>query len=129
MRAACRPKRPTCADGSPSCWMPSETLTAPFMAGRTSSGGRAARRRRLFIVTAARDYDDLHDLVDRLTPRQAERLRVLVSSDPDLASATQPQGEQHGRQRVSIIGIWESGRGDLSERHDEIIRERLKHSA
>jgi hypothetical protein len=80
-------------------------------------------------VTAARDYDDLHDLVDRLTPRQAERLRVPVASDPDLASATQPQGEQQARRRVSIIGIWESGRGDLSERHDEIIRERLKRSA
>jgi hypothetical protein len=31
--------------------------------------------------------------------------------------------------RLSVIGIWESGRGDLSERHDEIIRGRLKRPA
>lgn len=80
-------------------------------------------------MMAARDYDDLHRLVDRLTPRQADRLRVLVASDPDLAPATEPEGGQVGSPRVSIIGIWDSGRGDLSERHDEIIRERLKRSA
>jgi len=80
-------------------------------------------------VTAAHDYDDLHHLVNRLTPRQAERLRVLVAADPELASATEPEGEPAPRRRLSIIGIWESGRGDLSERHDEIIRERLKRPA
>lgn len=80
-------------------------------------------------MTAARDYDDLHHLVDRLTPGQAERLRVLVAADPDLAPAASPEGEQAASRRVSIIGIWDSGRGDLSERHDEIIRERLKRSA
>jgi tRNA A37 N6-isopentenylltransferase MiaA len=80
-------------------------------------------------VTAAHDYDDLHHLVDRLTERQAERLRVLVSSDPELASATEPENEQTAQRRLSIIGIWESGRGDLSERHDEIIRGRLKRPA
>jgi len=85
-------------------------------------------------VTAAHHYDDLHHLVDRLSPLQAERLRVLVASDPELASAAQPEakgdgeGEQAG-QRLSVIGIWESGRGDLSERHDEIIRGRLKRPA
>ena len=70
----------------------------------------------------------------REAPRQAERLRVLVASDPELASAAQPEaegegeGEQPGR-RLSVIGIWESGRGDLSERHDEVIRGRLKRPA
>jgi len=85
-------------------------------------------------VTAAHDYDDLHHLVDRLSPRQAERLRVLVASDPELASAAQPEagqgeGEQARQRRLSVVGIWESGRGDLSERHDEIIRGRLKRPA
>jgi hypothetical protein len=79
-------------------------------------------------MTAAHEYDDLHHLVDRLTPRQAERLRVLVAADPELASATSP-GSDQAAQRLSIIGIWDSGHGDLSERHDEIIRERMKRSA
>lgn len=79
-------------------------------------------------MTAAHEYDDLHHLVDRLTPRQAERLRVLVAADPELASATGP-GSDQATQRLSIIGIWDSGHGDLSERHDEIIRERMKRSA
>ena len=79
-------------------------------------------------MTAAHDFDDLHHLVDRLTPRQAARLRVLVASDPELAPATQP-GESGGSRRPSIVGIWQSGRDDLSERHDEIIRERLKRPA
>jgi hypothetical protein len=84
-------------------------------------------------VTAGHDYDDLHHLVDRLSPRQAERLRVLVASDPELASATQPaagdEAQQARQHRLSVAGIWESGRSDLSERHDEIIRGRLKRPA
>lgn len=83
-------------------------------------------------VTAAHDYDDLHHLVDRLSPGQAERLRVLVASDPELAPAAQPETPGEGEQargRLSVVGIWESGRGDLSERHDEIIRRRLKRPA
>jgi tRNA A37 N6-isopentenylltransferase MiaA len=80
-------------------------------------------------VTAAHDYDDLHHLVDRLTERQAERLRLLVAADPELATAAEPDNEQAPQRRLSITGIWESGRSDLSERHDEIIRGRLKHPA
>lgn len=82
----------------------------------------------MLYVTAAHDYDDLHHLVDRLSPRQAARLRVLVASDPDLAPAAHPEaGDDQSQERhLSVIGIWDSGRGDLSERHDEIIRERLK---
>lgn len=80
-------------------------------------------------MTAARDFDDLHHLVDRLTPRQAARLLVLVASDPELAPAAQPGSEHGSQQRPSIIGIWQSGRSDLSERHDEIIRDRLKRPA
>ena len=85
--------------------------------------------RRLYSVTAAHDYDDLHHLVDRLSPPQAERLRVLVASDPELAPATEPEGQGTARRQLSITGIWESGRGDLAERHDEIIRGRLKRPA
>lgn len=85
----------------------------------------------MLYMTAAHDYDDLHHLVDRLSPRQAERLRVLVASDPDLAPATHPEAEggQSQEQHLSVIGVWDSGRGDLSERHDEVIRGRLKRRA
>ena len=92
--------------------------------GHETLGGR-----RLRVVTAAHDYEDLHHLVDRLTPRQAERLRLLVASDPDLAPEAEPQEEEAPEGPVSIVGIWESGRDDLSERHDEIIRQRLKRLA
>jgi hypothetical protein len=81
------------------------------------------------IVTAAHHHDDLHHLVDQLTPRQAERLRVPMASDPELAPATDQDSQQPAQRRLSIIGVWESGRGDLSEQHDEIIRERLKRPA
>jgi hypothetical protein len=91
--------------------------------------GNQAAGRRLVTMTAANDYDDLHHLVDRLTPGQAERLRVLVASDPELSPTAEPEGQRAPKRRLSIIGIWESGRGDLSERHDEIIRERLKRPA
>ncbi len=103
--------------------------------GESDPGGPAApsgpdtRSRRLFPVTAAHDYDDLHHLVDRLNPRQADRLRVLVASDPELAPAAEPEGQSAARRHLSITGIWESGRGDLAERHDEIIRGRLKRPA
>ncbi|MGH3158763.1 MAG: hypothetical protein ACRDNF_19620 [Streptosporangiaceae bacterium] len=84
-------------------------------------------------MTAAHDYDDLHHLVDRLSPRQADRLRVLVTSGPELAAAAQPEpedaGQTAGHKRLSVIGMWDSGRGDLSERHDEIIRGRLQRPA
>lgn len=99
------------------------------------SGSCAAvqpQERRLLPMTAAHDYDDLHHLVDRLSPRQADRLRVLVTSDPELAPAAQPGAEgtgEAGHKRLSVIGMWDSGRGDLSERHDEIIRGRLKRPA
>ncbi len=89
--------------------------------------------RKVVPVTAAHDYDDLHHLVDRLSPRQAERLRVMVAADPEFASAAQPEvpeeGEQEEKRRLSVVGIWESGHGDLAERHDEIIRGRLKRPA
>jgi hypothetical protein len=111
-------------------------LPPAAMAGKDGIGCCSRRpvmaNRRLLPMTAAHDYDDLHHLVDRLSPRQAERLRVLVASDPELASAAQLEAEGAGGQperRLSVIGIWESGHGDLSERHDEIIRGRLKRPA
>jgi hypothetical protein len=92
-------------------------------------------------VTAAHDYEDMHHLVDRLPSPQVGRLRVLVESDPELARFIQPADEEPSdagmpqateetkpSRHLSIIGILESGQGDLSERYDEIIRGKLNRS-
>jgi hypothetical protein len=91
-------------------------------------------------MTAAHDYEELHDLVDRLSPGQARRLLSLAKADPALADAeatrrpalredglvagTGPDGDAPQRFQ-SFVGIMDSGRSDLSERHEEIIRDGL----
>jgi hypothetical protein len=99
-------------------------------------------------VTAAHDYEELYHLVDRLSPGQARRLLALAKADPELADVADAEEDAHpsvlpettllgleqhmahpGRaddalQRFqSFVGIIDSGRGDLSERHEEIIRD------
>ncbi len=85
-------------------------------------------RRYIECVTAAYDYEDMHHLVDRLSLAQVRHLRVLVESDPELsplAGAEEGEDTPVRRGLLSFIGSMESGRGDLSERHSEIIREGL----
>lgn len=80
----------------------------------------------LCVVTAAYDYDDLHRLVDRLTPGQARALRAvaleLVESQPDepenSASASVGQGR---RRRLSFAGLMDA-EPDLAERSEDILR-------
>lgn len=74
--------------------------------------------RRLDVVAAADDFGDLQPSCG-------------CSSPPTLNLSRPPSQTPRTRTHdgPSIIGIWDSGRGDLSERHDEIIRERLKRSA
>ncbi|WP_411761263.1 hypothetical protein [Streptomyces tunisiensis] len=40
-------------------------------------------------MTAAYDYEDMHHLVDRLTPTQVRRLRLLVTQDEELSQVAQ----------------------------------------
>jgi len=82
-------------------------------------------------VSIAHDYEELHHLVDRLPPAQARRLLILVGSDPDLAPyvAYEDEGEPARTRPLSVIGIWESGRIDASERHDDYIRDRMTRPA
>jgi hypothetical protein len=82
-------------------------------------------------VSTARDYEVLHYLVDRLPPAQARRLLILVETDPDLAPYVEHEGEgEPARTRpLSVIDIWESGRTDASERHDDYIRDRMTRPA
>lgn len=81
-------------------------------------------------MAAAHDYEDMHHLVDRLPLAGIRRLRLLVSSDPELAPFVEggetPSAEIHAHQRhLSFIGLGESGRTDVSERHDELLKEEL----
>ena len=84
-------------------------------------------------VTAAHDDDeDLHRLLDRLPPAQVRRLRALVEADPELAryASTEPDAvPPGGGALLGFLGSFESGRGDLGERHEEIIREGLDRPA
>ncbi|MER5646806.1 hypothetical protein [Streptosporangium sp. NPDC002524] len=76
-------------------------------------------------MTAAHDYEDMHHLVDRLPPAGVRRLRVLVESDPELARFVGASDPETVRRGLSFIGLGASGRDDVSERHDELLREGL----
>lgn len=82
-------------------------------------------------MTAAFDYEDMHHLVDRLTPQQVRRLRLLVNQDEELAQvaealpphSTEEQSVPEGL--LALIGAV-NGPADLAERHDDYIRERMR---
>jgi hypothetical protein len=48
-------------------------------------------------VSAAFDYEDMHHLVDRLTPTQVRRLRLLVTQDEELSQVAQTLPESDVR--------------------------------
>jgi hypothetical protein len=82
-------------------------------------------------MSAAHAYEDLHHLVDRLPLDQARRLLRLVKHDPELAAyAPEPAADlqEAASPRLASAGIFESGRGDLSERVEELAAERFNHS-
>lgn len=84
-------------------------------------------------VTAAYDYEDMHHLVDRLTPTQVRRLRLLVTQDEELSQVAQslPAVEANEDEEsvpaglLALIGSV-NGPEDLAERHDDYIRERMR---
>lgn len=83
-------------------------------------------------MTAAQDYDALHHLVDRLPPRQARRLRVLVAADPELARFTEPADEAalaQSRRRLVTTGCISGGPADLAERAEDYLREHFSRPA
>ncbi|WP_129306464.1 hypothetical protein [Streptomyces sp. L2] len=44
-------------------------------------------------MTAARDYEDLRYAVEHLSPRQARRLRLIISQDEEFADVLPPRAE------------------------------------
>ena len=83
-------------------------------------------------VTAAYDYEDMHHLVDRLTPTQVRRLRLLVTQDEELSQVAQTlhvadlsEAEAVPEGLLALIGSID-GPADMGERHDDYIRERMR---
>ncbi len=78
-------------------------------------------------MTAAYDYEDMHHLVDRLTPLQVRRLRLLVTQDDELSQVANALSEAGAAAEetvpeglLALIGSIE-GPADLAERHDDYI--------
>lgn len=84
-------------------------------------------------MSAAFDYEDMHHLVDRLTPTQVRRLRLLVTQDEELSQVALalPAVEGTGTEEsvpaglLALIGSV-NGPEDLAEEHDDYIRERMR---
>lgn len=84
-------------------------------------------------MSAAFDYEDMHHLVDRLTPTQVRRLRVLVTQDEELSQVAQSLSASgaeaaEGTIPAGLLALIGSVHGaeDLAERHDDHIRERMR---
>ncbi|MEU6993306.1 hypothetical protein ABZ953_21945 [Streptomyces sp. NPDC046465] len=78
-------------------------------------------------MNEAEDYDRLRHLIDRLPPAAAERLLVLVQSDPELApfaeqeDALPPAIDRPGF--AAFAGMGRSGHTDTAQRHRELLSE------
>jgi hypothetical protein len=74
-------------------------------------------------VTAAHDYEDLHRLVDRLTPGQARELRNhalrLVDEDETPLERTE--------RTPAFAGVIEDGPADLAKNIHDVVAERFNH--
>ena len=84
-------------------------------------------------MTAAHDYEHLHHLVDRLTPTQVRRLRLIITEDEELSQVDQQVPDASGdgggdflpESFLALSGSIEAP-ADYAERHDEYIRERAE---
>lgn len=82
-------------------------------------------------MTEAFDYEDMHHLVDRLSPSQVHRLRRLVAQDEELGQVAEVFSSRAVEERevpdglMSLIGAVD-GPEDLAERHDDYIRQRMQ---
>lgn len=76
-------------------------------------------------MTAVRDYEELHHLVDRLTPDQARALRSvalhLVEGHDSPSTKTTPTSEPV-RRRLSFAGLMDA-EPNLAARSEDILRE------
>ncbi|GAA4702842.1 hypothetical protein [Phytohabitans rumicis] len=73
-------------------------------------------------------YADLHEMLDRLTPEQAEAIRGVMRQFAAAGRPGQERGEDLPR-RLSFVGQVTDGPSDLAERSEEIIRARFNDAA
>jgi hypothetical protein len=70
---------------------------------------------------------DLHEMLDRLTPDQAEAIRPVLReftrAAPDTARPANTS--KSGERQLSFIGLIPDGPSDLAERSEEIVRARF----
>ncbi|GII65225.1 hypothetical protein Skr01_53100 [Sphaerisporangium krabiense] len=76
------------------------------------------------MSAAPEEYEDLHRLVDRLTPNQARALRAVALElvENEAATVVQPHGR---RRRLSFAGIV-SDEADSAQRSEEILADRFR---
>lgn len=79
-------------------------------------------------VTVAHAYDDLHRLIDRLTPHQVSEvrthvLRLVGRDDEETRHATTPSARP-----PAFAGVLD-GPADLAESIDDFVGERFNHSS
>ncbi|MEU6534644.1 hypothetical protein [Streptomyces sp. NPDC047000] len=85
-------------------------------------------------MTAARDYEDLRYAVEHLSPRQARRLRLIISQDEEFADVLPPRAEEHNDEAddegdllpASFLALAGSidAPADYAENHDAYIAAR-----
>jgi hypothetical protein len=75
-------------------------------------------------VTAAHAYEDLHRLVDQLTPGQAQEVREHVLRLVEEEDAVRPRLDQEVPRDLSFIGLIHA-EPDLAERSEQILRDEL----
>ncbi|MGW2215712.1 hypothetical protein ACWCSD_12055 [Nonomuraea sp. NPDC001684] len=73
-------------------------------------------------MSAGHAHEELHHLVDRLSPDQARHLLRLVKTDPELADMP-GEDDKPVRRRLTIAGIGASGEGHLSEHVEDLMVE------
>jgi hypothetical protein len=77
-------------------------------------------------VTAAHNYEDLHRLLDRLTPEHAQELRTHALRLVDEQEEAPAPPERSVPRDLSFIGIIHA-ESDLAERSEDILRDELDH--
>ncbi|MBB6170131.1 hypothetical protein HNR23_000191 [Nocardiopsis mwathae] len=79
-------------------------------------------------MNAQPDYEALREIMDELPPAGLRRLRAFAETDSEIVRLRNADDGGPGRRFLPFVGKFDSGRSDISERHHEIMLEKLRHS-